>query len=74
MTPEQIANYVDAASAALELNLKPGHRPGVLENFARLAQLAAVVNAFPLTPEDEPAPLWSPGGSPAASPNGKPGA
>jgi hypothetical protein len=74
MTPEQIANYVDAASAALELNLKPEHRPGVLENFTRLAQLAAVVNAFPLTPEDEPAPLWSPSVSPAASPNGKPGA
>jgi len=60
MTPEQIEKYVNAAAQALDLNLKPEHRPGVLENFARLAQLAAVVNEFPLTPEDEPAPLWKP--------------
>jgi len=60
MTPEQIEKYVDAAAAALDLNLAAAHRPGVLENFTRLAQLAAVVNEFPLTPEDEPAPLWKP--------------
>jgi len=61
MNPQQIEQYVDAAAAALDLNLQPAHRPGVLENFARLAQLAALVNEFPLTPEDEPAPLWRPG-------------
>jgi hypothetical protein len=61
MTPEQTEKYVDAAAAALDLNLAPAHRPGVLENFARLAQLAALVNEFQLTPEDEPAPLWKPG-------------
>ncbi|HEX4326383.1 MAG TPA: DUF4089 domain-containing protein [Burkholderiales bacterium] len=61
MTPDQIEKYVDAAAAALDLNLAPGHRPGVLENFTRLAQLAALVNEFPLAPEDEPAPLWKPG-------------
>jgi hypothetical protein len=60
MTADEIAIYVDAAAAALDLNLKPAHRPGVIENFTRLAQLAAVVNEFPLTPEDEPAPLWKP--------------
>ena len=60
MTPEQIEKYVNAAAQALDLNLKPEHRPGVLENFTRLAQLAALVNEFPLTPEDEPAPLWKP--------------
>jgi len=61
MTPDQIEKYVDAAAAALDLPVSPAHRPGVLENFARLAQLAALVNEFPLTPEDEPAPLWEPG-------------
>ena len=60
MTPEEIEQYVDAAAVALELNLKPAHRPGVIENFTRLAQMAAAVNAVPLTPEDEPAPLWKP--------------
>ena len=61
MTPDQIEKYVDAASAALDVPVSAAHRPGVLENFARLAQLAALVNEFPLTPEDEPAPLWKPG-------------
>lgn len=61
MTPQQIEHYVDAASAALDLNIAPAHRPGVLENFSRLAQLAALVNEFPLAAEDEPAPLWKPG-------------
>lgn len=61
MTPEQIESYVSAASAALELPITPSQRPGVIENFTRLAQLAALVNEFPLAPEDEPAPLWKPG-------------
>ena len=60
MTPEQIEKYVDAAAAAIDLPISAAHRPGVLENFSRLAQLAALVNEFPLTVEDEPAPLWKP--------------
>lgn len=61
MTPEQIERYIDAAAAALDLPITAAQRPGVLENFTRLAQLATLVNEFPLTPEDEPAPLWKPG-------------
>ena len=60
MTTDEIESYVDAAAAALALELKPEHRPGVIQNFTRLAQMAALVNEFPLTPEDEPAPLWKP--------------
>ena len=60
MTPQQIEQYVDAASAALALPISPAHRPGVIENFSRLAQLAALVNEFPLGAEDEPAPVWKP--------------
>jgi hypothetical protein len=60
MTADEIEIYVDAAAAALDLDIEPAHRRGVIENFTRLAQLAAVVNEFPLAPEDEPAPLWKP--------------
>jgi len=61
MTPEEIEKYVDAASIALRLPIAPAHRAGVLHNFAVLAQVAQAVDGFPLTPEDEPAPLWRPG-------------
>jgi len=60
MTPDQVEQYVDAAAAALALPIAPEHRPGVIENFSRLAMLAAVVNEFPLGAEDEPAPVWKP--------------
>jgi hypothetical protein len=60
MTADEIEAYVDTAAKALNLNLQPAHRPGVIENFTRLAQLAALVNEFALTAEDEPAPLWKP--------------
>jgi hypothetical protein len=33
---------------------------GVLENFARLAGVAAAVNGFDLQVEDEPGPVWRP--------------
>ena len=38
----------------------PEHLPGVLENFERLAAIAAHINAFKLGPADEPAPVWRP--------------
>ncbi|RST50013.1 DUF4089 domain-containing protein [Variovorax sp. MHTC-1] len=55
MTPRQIEAYVDAASAALDLKLRPDHRAGVLRYFALAAELAAVVDAVPLNERDEPA-------------------
>ena len=60
MTSDQVESYVDAAAAALALPIAPAHRPGVIENFSRLALLAAAVNEFPLGIEDEPAPVWKP--------------
>ena len=60
MTSDETGRYVLAAAAALELPIAPAHLPGVLLNFERLAGLAALVNAFPLGPEDEPGPRWEP--------------
>lgn len=55
MTPAQIESYVDAACAALELRLRPDHRPGVLRYFGLAAEFAALIEAVPLLPHDESA-------------------
>ena len=55
MTPAQTEAYVDAAAAALGLNLRPDHRPGVLRFFALAAEMAAVVDAVPLDAHAESA-------------------
>ena len=55
MTPAQIETYVDAAAAALNLPLRRDFRPGVLRYFGVAADFAAVVEAVPLAPHDEPA-------------------
>lgn len=55
MTPQQIEAHVDATAAALALPIAAEHRPGVLRYFALAAEMAAVVDAVPLAPHDEPA-------------------
>lgn len=60
MRAEQIEAYVDAAAAALDLPLAPEHRPGVLRYFGLAAEMAELVNALPLTVQDEPAEAFVP--------------
>ena len=50
--------YVDASAALVGLPIDPAHRPGVILNLERLAQLAALLMEFPLTNEAEPAPVF----------------
>jgi hypothetical protein len=52
--------YVDAAAALIGLPIDPAHRPGVVFNLERLAQMAALVMEFPLPEEAEPAPVFRP--------------
>ena len=52
--------YVDAAAALIELPIDPEHRPGVVLNLERIAQMAALVMEFPLGDTDEPAPVFRP--------------
>ncbi len=54
------AIYVDAAAALIGLPLDPAHRPGVILNIERIAEMAALVMAFPLPDETEPAPVFLP--------------
>jgi hypothetical protein len=52
--------YVDAAAALIGLPLDPAHRPGVILNMHRIAEMAGLVMAFPLPEETEPAPVFRP--------------
>jgi|EndMetStandDraft_4_1072995.scaffolds.fasta_scaffold163517_2 hypothetical protein len=52
MTEQQIETYVDAAAAALGLELGDA-RPGVLRYYALAAGMAELVQAVPLTVQDE---------------------
>jgi hypothetical protein len=58
--PFDAATYVDAAAALIGLPLDPAHRPGVILNIERIAEMAALVMAFPLPDETEPAPVFLP--------------
>jgi hypothetical protein len=52
--------FVDAAAPAVGLALDPRHRPGVVENIGRVAQIARLVMEFPLPDEVEPGPVFTP--------------
>ena len=52
--------YVDAAAALIDLPIDPAHRPGVVVNLERIAQMAALVMEFALPEEAEPAPVFRP--------------
>jgi putative aminopeptidase FrvX len=52
--------YVDAAAALIGLPIDPAHRPGVVVNLDRIAQMAALVMEFALPDEAEPAPVFRP--------------
>ena len=52
--------YIDAAAALIGLPIDPEHRPGVILNLQRIAQMAALVAEFELPDEAEPAPVFRP--------------
>ena len=58
--PFDAASYVDAAAALTGLPLDPAHRPGVILNMQRIAEMAVLVMSFPLPDDAEPAPVFRP--------------
>jgi hypothetical protein len=52
--------YVDATARLIGLPIDPAHRPGVVLNLQRIAQMAALVMEFPLPEETESAPVYEP--------------
>lgn len=49
-----VAAHVAAAAEVVGLRIAPGHAPGVARFMALAAEMAAVVEAAPLNPDDEP--------------------
>ncbi len=58
--PSDIEIYVDAAAVLIGLPLDPAHRPGVILNMQRIAEMAVLVMTCPLPDETEPAPVFMP--------------
>ncbi len=58
--PIDAAAFVDAAAAAIGLEIAPEHRPGVIANVERLTAVARLVMEFPLSDEVEAAPVFKP--------------
>lgn len=54
------AEYVEQMALLLDLQLDPEHRPGVVENFAKIIAIAQLVNEFPLPAEIVAAPVFEP--------------
>jgi hypothetical protein len=54
------AAYLDEAANLMDLPLDPAHRPGVIENMARLAAMADLVMQFGLPEDTELGPVFRP--------------
>jgi hypothetical protein len=53
-----LETYARQAAALIGLPLDARHLPGVVQNLRVAARAAAVVQSVPLTPTDEPAPVF----------------
>jgi hypothetical protein len=51
---------VDSIAATIGLKIAEAHRPGVVDNFARIAALGSLVMAFPLPAETEISQIFVP--------------
>jgi hypothetical protein len=60
MNEAQTLAYVQAAAVAVGLPLDEAQAARVAEHLQRTAGIAAVLDAFPLAPHDEPAELFHP--------------
>lgn len=67
MNTEQALDYVRASAAALQLPLDAARAERVAGHLQRTAQIAAVLETVPLSPEDEPVALFSPAPFPEAA-------
>lgn len=58
--PPDPVKYIEQMAQMLDLPLAPEHRPGVVENFARIAAIATLVTEFPIPETVEVAPVFEP--------------
>ena len=55
-----LEEYVEQMALVLNLPINPDHKPGTLDNFARIAAIAQIVLEFPLPPDIEAASIYQP--------------
>ena len=60
MNEAQTLAYVHAAAVAVDMSLDGAQAARVAVHLQRTAAIAAVIDAFPLAPHDEPAELFHP--------------
>jgi hypothetical protein len=65
MDEETMAAYVGSTAAVLGLPLPPERASRVVAHLQRTAAMAALLDAAPLAPHDEPAEIYSPAAFPA---------
>ncbi len=53
--PDNIPDYIDRVAASVGIPIAPEHRPGVIVNFQRTAEVARLVTEFAL-PDDAESP------------------
>lgn len=58
--PATLAMFVDQMAACIHLPIPPEYRQGVIDNFARIQALAALVTEFPLPDAIEAGPTFDP--------------
>lgn len=68
MNDEQTLAYVRASAVALALPLDEARAQRVAAHLQRTAAMAALLDAFALSPHDEPAALYCPAPAKSATP------
>ena len=58
--PLELDEYVEQMAQLLDLPLTPEYRPGVVENFTKIAANATLLMEFTLPEDIEPAPVFEP--------------
>jgi len=58
-TPDPLNDFIDAAARALDLPIEPAWKPAIRANLEVTLRLAALVSAFALPDEAEPAPVFT---------------
>jgi hypothetical protein len=70
MDEAKIAAYVGSTAAVLGLPLSPERAARVAAHLQRTAAMAALLDAAPLAPHDEPAEIYSPAVFPSTDDGG----
>lgn len=68
MSEDEMLAYVQAAAALLQLPVDAARAQQVALHLGRTAAMARLLDQVPLTPEDEPAQVYSPAPFPAGTP------